>query len=1481
MAEPDQGIRVISFDGPALDATGLSELLILEDIAGRWAWDREGDEREGVDVRVGELCDIVGGTGLGGFYAILFSLGMTIAQVIESHKILQTILFSSEDWKRKSIDACSGVLNQALAHIVEEVDLNITLDAPFLSKNSLKCFVCVLNSLSAGHARALRNYRVRTSKSPRCSIREAIHATLADGVHLPPVCIQDEQFINASSGFTNPSYEVMKELPLVFPKHSKLVCFVNLGAGHPAMLPLTSGGSKEENINLLRYAEVVAQHLEALCSGLGPCYFRLSITKGIEGCDLTSALAIRVVKTVTTGYLEEVEVSNHIDAVVRSLIEQNGVVELERLRSLAAEDGKAKLSAQVEAVHDHVVYLTKVIDHDLYFKIKAWLTPIDQTMKLDSCIRARSPSTCGWFWDHQKVRKWKTTGGIFWCHAGMGTGKTIIASHVIEILKNIPDECFVAYYYFEFTNPSTLSEEALFRSIVSQLSYTSENITRQLYQHHQNGLLQPQLKSLHKALHDLIVMATRPIYIIVEALDELPLPQRRYLLESLLDLSPLASAGAHVMVTSRNEVDIHHSFSEKVSLDVPIGKEMVHRDIISFVDQQLAAKKWDSWPEDIVLEMRNTLIDKADGMFRMVACQVEVLNQTQSTQDMWHALASLPATLGETYLYILNSIPPNLQSRAHTLLCILSVASEPVSVSELAELLAVELGDPADPVNLPVYREGLRYHEPQNIVGLGTALVRQNEHPFKRGVLELSHASVKEFLLQGTCAWYALDDQLAHETTSRAFLALLIHNEYPQHIAEVADIMYTNAHWWKHIPPNHSMQLLSQQVRLFETFPWPHSAIGARLVCKNACLEDINVHSSPLLFAVGTDLERVLATMLESSSQYRVDDLNCALHFAARMGSTTRVFNTLIEKGGDVNSIINDGTPLLHCGACSGLLHVVQLLVSRGANVNAVGGEFGSALQAAAFSGSLDVVEFLVEKGANLSMVGGEHGSPLQAAAYSGALDVVEFFVENGADINMQGGRYGSALQAAAYSGAQDIVEFLVHAGANLSIAGGEYGSVLQAAAHLGNLNVVEFLVESGADVSFVGGEYGSALQAATLSGALYTGILAESEGDYGSLWDAILAWGALDVVEFLVEKGADVNIMGGPYGSALQAAAFQRTIMVVKFLLKEGADVNIAGGYYGSALQAAAYQGALDIIELLVENGADVNMAGGPYGCALQAAVFQGNLMVVELLVNSGADVNMVGGPCGSALQAAVIIGALPIVEFLVDEGADMNMRGLYGTALQAAAINGYLGVVQSLVERGADVNVMEGEYGSALQGAACSGVLRVVTFLVRNGADVNVVGGYYGSALQAAAYHSALDIVDFLVDIGANVNMMEGEYGSALQAAAYSGDLEVVRTLIEKGADVNMQGANYGSALQAAAIQGHLDIVRFLVENGADVNLGGGVYGSVLMAAERCFQLSSSHQRKEEMITFLIKKGAVRLDGTSPFEDNLEGSERYNAES
>jgi ankyrin repeat protein len=54
----------------------------------------------------------------------------------------------------------------------------------------------------------------------------------------------------------------------------------------------------------------------------------------------------------------------------------------------------------------------------------------------------------------------------------------------------------------------------------------------------------------------------------------------------------------------------------------------------------------------------------------------------------------------------------------------------------------------------------------------------------------------------------------------------------------------------------------------------------------------------------------------------------------------------------------------------------------------------------------------------------------------------------------------------------------------------------------------------------------------------------------------------------------AGVNAQGGRYGSALQAASSRGYRDVVQLLLDKGADVNAQGGYYDNALQAASSRG-------------------------------------------------------------------------------------------------------------------------------------------------------------------------------------------------------------------------------------------------------------------------------------------------------------------
>ncbi|KAH7205024.1 hypothetical protein BKA60DRAFT_656100 [Fusarium oxysporum] len=254
--------------------------------------------------------------------------------------------------------------------------------------------------------------------------------------------------------------------------------------------------------------------------------------------------------------------------------------------------------------------------------------------------------------------------------------------------------------------------------------------------------------------------------------------------------------------------------------------------------------------------------------------------------------------------------------------------------------------------------------------------------------------------------------------------------------------------------------------------------------------------------------------------------------------------------------------------------------------------------------------------------------------------------------------------------------------GADVNAQGGEYGNALQAASYNGNRDVVQLLLDKGADVSAQGGRYGNALQAASYNGN-------REGGKYSNALQAVSSKGNRDVVQLLLDKGADVNAWGGQYGNALQAASYNGNRDVIQLLLDKGADVNARGGWHGNALQAALNEGHQEVVQLLLDKGADVNARGVEYGNALQTASYNGNRDIVQLLLDKGADVSAQGGRYGNALQAASFKGNREVVQLLLDKGADVNTQGgEYGNALQAASYNGNREVVQLLLDKGADVN-------------------------------------------------------------------------------------------------------------------------------------------------------------------------------------------------
>lgn len=318
-------------------------------------------------------------------------------------------------------------------------------------------------------------------------------------------------------------------------------------------------------------------------------------------------------------------------------------------------------------------------------------------------------------------------------------------------------------------------------------------------------------------------------------------------------------------------------------------------------------------------------------------------------------------------------------------------------------------------------------------------------------------------------------------------------------------------------------------------------------------------------------------------------------------------------------------------------------------------------------------------------------------------------------------------------------------------------------------------------------------------------------------------------------------------YGTPLHAAAWAGNHEAVRLLLDRGAEVDKVGGRFGTALQAAAANGHDLIVSVLLENGAAVNIMPlcGAHGTPLLAAVDKGYTNIVRNLLAHGAqvDTDQTDGLFNVALKAASDRGHINIVDRLLQHSADIyaQAQGVdYGTALAKACEVGDEKVVELLLTSGMEnqaqhvSTVQRFEFGTALHAAIAAGHAEIVRLLIDAGANIEARGERNGSALTIASGLGNVSILEMLIDAGASISKVSGGLGTPLIAAAAHGRVNAINLLLDKGMDVNQRGGYLGTPLRAAAWFGHVDAVESLLAKGAIDTSDGLMCGTALEAAE-----------------------------------------------
>jgi hypothetical protein len=185
----------------------------------------------------------------------------------------------------------------------------------------------------------------------------------------------------------------------------------------------------------------------------------------------------------------------------------------------------------------------------------------------------------------------------------------------------------VGYFYFDFRDASKQHRHDLLTSLLFQLSARSvprRHILSRLYTAHDGGARQPTDQELTKCLKTMLTVPDqRPIYLIIDALDESPdssgIPSpREEVLQLMTELVELRLLGLHICVTSRPQVDIGAVLGRLTSVYVHLQDQSGQRnDIVDYVtsvvysNSERMMRGWGKEEKDLVIE---TLSKRADGM---------------------------------------------------------------------------------------------------------------------------------------------------------------------------------------------------------------------------------------------------------------------------------------------------------------------------------------------------------------------------------------------------------------------------------------------------------------------------------------------------------------------------------------------------------------------------------------------------------------------------------------------------------------------------------------------------------------------------------------------------------------------------------------------------------------------------------------------------------------------------------------------------
>ena len=210
----------------------------------------------------------------------------------------------------------------------------------------------------------------------------------------------------------------------------------------------------------------------------------------------------------------------------------------------------------------------------------------------------------------------RTTTRCVWIHGIPGAGKTILASHLVEAIKDhlkaaALENCGFVYYYCSFTNKQNEAAPFL-RWAINKLCRQAKSIPTYLNELYSQGGT-PNLEDLLNIIAAILEDFDK-VYLVIDAIDE-SLEPRDELLDVLHNLASDPRFEKIKLLATSREYNSIKKIMEPISAPISMKNPSLDEDIRLYTQSKLNNNhKFKHWQSDLLAEVLETLSTNAKGM---------------------------------------------------------------------------------------------------------------------------------------------------------------------------------------------------------------------------------------------------------------------------------------------------------------------------------------------------------------------------------------------------------------------------------------------------------------------------------------------------------------------------------------------------------------------------------------------------------------------------------------------------------------------------------------------------------------------------------------------------------------------------------------------------------------------------------------------------------------------------------------------------